>query len=238
MAYRGLVSGTDKARWSSKPAALDEESLRIEGHPVMEAWEAPYMAALAAAVASPGARVLEVGFGLGLASRAIQSHAPAEHVIIEANGDVYGRLVAFAASAAGKVTPRCGLWEEVVPTLEPASFDGILYDTYPLSAEDQHTHQFAFIREAMRLLKPGGKLTYCNLTSTGLLKESFATWDALFKATQRPRLREAGVSDEEIVGYSLFPVSPPATCEYFRHGHALVPVLRASGASRRGSIEA
>jgi guanidinoacetate N-methyltransferase len=228
MAYRGLASGADKARWSSKPAALDEESLRIEGHPVMEAWEAPYMAALAAAVASPGPRVLEVGFGLGLASRAIQSHSPAEHVIIEANADVYGRLALFASTAAVKVTPRHGLWEEVVPTLEPASFDGILYDTYPLSAEDQHSHQFAFIREAMRLLKPGGKLTYCNLTSIGLLKESFATWDGLFEETQRARLREAGVSDEEILGYSLFPVSPPATCEYYRHDHALVPLLRAA----------
>jgi guanidinoacetate N-methyltransferase len=226
MAYRGLVSGTDKARWSSKPAQLDEESLRIEGHPVMEAWEQPYMAALAAAVAFPGARILEVGFGLGLASRAIQSHRPVEHVIIEANGDVYQRLVAFAASAASKVTPRQGLWEAVVPTLESASFDGILYDTYPLSAEEQHVHQFAFVREAMRLLKPGGKLTYCNLTSTGLLKESFATWDALFEETQRPRLKEAGVREDEIAGYSLFPVSPPATCEYFRHDRALVPVLQ------------
>jgi guanidinoacetate N-methyltransferase len=226
MAYRGLKTGTDKARWASEPAALDAESLRIEGHPVMEAWEQPYMAALAAAVSFPGARVLEVGFGLGLASRAIQSLCPSEHVIIEANGDVYRRLVEFAAGAASKVTPRQGLWEEVVPTLESASFDGILYDTYPLSAEDQHVHQFAFVREAMRLLKPGGKLTYCNLTSTGLLKESFATWDSLFEETQRPRLREAGVREEEITGYSLFPVSPPSTCKYFRHDRALVPVLQ------------
>jgi guanidinoacetate N-methyltransferase len=90
----------------------------------------------------------------------------------------------------------------------------------------------------MRLLKPGGKLTYCNLTSTGLLKESFETWHALFEETQRPRLREAGVGDEEIIGYSLFPVSPPATCEYFRHDHALVPVLRASVERRREAVAA
>lgn len=71
--YKGLESREDRAEWVGIKADLTEERLDIDGHPVMQSWEAPYMASLAAVATRNGGRVLEVGFGLGLSAGAIQS---------------------------------------------------------------------------------------------------------------------------------------------------------------------
>lgn len=121
------------------------------------------MHALAEIATSNGGRVLELGFGLGLSASAVQKHDIDEHIIIEANKDVFKRLEvynrrdagsglslvtqAFASKAPHKVTPMLGLAREVVATLPDNSIDGILYDTYPHDKDEQHTHQFKFIKE-------------------------------------------------------------------------------------------
>eukprot|EP00921_Rhytidocystis_pertsovi_P015806 GHVQ01025058.1.p1 GENE.GHVQ01025058.1~~GHVQ01025058.1.p1 ORF type:complete len:167 (-),score=27.07 GHVQ01025058.1:960-1460(-) len=131
--YDGLSAGSKPEEWWGKREEFEDgRSLRIDGHPVMEAWENPYMKELSRVATTNGGRVLEVGFGLGLSARAVQSHATTqqttgsntchssrppvvEHVIVEANQDVYQRLCKFASEeAACAITPVLGLWQEVV----------------------------------------------------------------------------------------------------------------------------
>lgn len=223
--YLGLESGAARAQWNGSEETLTDEALVIQGHPVMERWETPYMDMFARMVASGGGRILECGFGMGISANAIQRYSPDEHVIIEYNGDVFERLKRFADKADNRVTPLHGTASAIAGTLDPASFDGIFYDTYPLNAEEQHSHQFAFIREAYPLLKTGGTLTYCNLTSTGVLRGRYDSWEALFAETQVPHLLDAGVPASDIKGLLVFNVSPPPTCQYFQHPSAMIPLI-------------
>merc|ERR1719316_253423 len=65
--------------WQDSPITIDGEYLKIQGHPVMEEWERPYMARLAEIATSNGGRVLELGFGMAISATYVQSHPIEEH---------------------------------------------------------------------------------------------------------------------------------------------------------------
>lgn len=226
--YHDLKEQKDKGYWKKEEADYHHddklgEVLVIDGHPVMEEWEKPYMRALAKVAGSKGGKVLEVGFGLGLSASCIQEQDIEEHLIIEANEGVVKRGKEWAKDKPHKVTFLEGMWQDVVAGLEDNSLDGVLYDTYPNTKEEQHIHQFGFIKEIYPKLKPGGILTYCNLTSIGVLKGEHKEWKTLWNKTQVPHIRTCGFTDYK---FETSPVTPPEECKYYAgHKEALVPKL-------------
>lgn len=182
--------------WASAEVVYTDIGAHILGHPVMETWEAPYMEKLAhAACSSVGAertpaRILEVGFGLGISARCIHQQlrarlrAPAaageaaaeaaaegpdvlcEHVVVEANADILISAGAFkeeieAEHAGHRVTLAAGFWQDVCPAMAAGSFDGIVFDCYPLTWQETVWGECeSFFPEAARLLRPGGVFAF------------------------------------------------------------------------------
>ncbi len=200
---RRLQIGFDGVRpnWSQAPAIFTNDTLQIQGHPVMERWEDGYMKQLAQIATSQGGAVLEVGFGMGISAGYIQQFPIERHLIIEANAEVAARARAFAAGRALATEVLEGFWEDRAVTIPSGSLSGILFDTYPLSAEQVHCNHFNFFETAFRLLKHGGVLTY------------YSDEISEFSAQHRERLLAAGFS--QIDGL-ICPVSPPADCQYWK----------------------
>lgn len=137
---RGYVALPEhKLNYGAK-AKISKTHLTIEGHPVMESWETPYMHALADKVAVEGGHMLEVGFGMAISAGQIQSHpAVTKHSIIEINKDVFDTMMEFKKTHPS-VNGLLGPWQERVHDVVDESLDGVFYDPYPSDKADQHTH--------------------------------------------------------------------------------------------------
>jgi guanidinoacetate N-methyltransferase len=200
----------DYHMWKDEQATFTNDELVIQGHPVMERWEDSYMKELADIAASQGGIVLEVGFGMGISAEYIQMHDIENHMIIEANDDVFVALMRFAKESARPITPLHGFWQEITSTIPDGTLSGILFDTYPLTKEEVHQNHFSFFHEAYRMLKKGGVLTYYSDEIDG------------FSEAHLSKLREAGFTN---IQKKVCPVTPPAECQYWKSSTIVAPII-------------
>jgi len=204
-----------KQEWVNEPAVFDKHTLCIAGHPVMEDWESNYMEELAGVATSRGGKILELGYGLGLSAKAIQSHEIENHYIVECNVDVIKKAVEDFRSEIKKNRFHVlgGFWQDITPVLSSEMFDGILFDTYPLTEEEVHKNHFWFFEEAYRLLKPGGVFTYYSDEAKEFSKQHMS------------KLIEAGFKRENIK-FEICNVNPPKDCQYWQKKTILVPIIK------------
>ncbi|MEG4484238.1 hypothetical protein [Microcoleus sp. D2_18a_B4] len=139
----------------------------------------------------------------------LQEHEIEEHIIIEGNADVFVKLEEFAQQAKHKVTPIFGLWQDVVDSLPNDSFDGILFDTAPITEDDATVMPNSFFEQAYRLLKKGGIFSR-------FMSEIEITPD------YRQRLNKAGFFN---ISSTLCSVNPPKDCLYWDKPVMLAPII-------------
>ena len=201
--------------WGQASAVYDEHTLKIDGHEVMEDWEQPYMNRLGVIASRNGGAVLELGYGMGLSSKVIESHGIESHTIIECHPDVIQKCVTDnkAAFDNGKMHLFTGFWQDVTPMIASGTFDGILFDTYPIKEEEMIGPHMFFFEEAHRLLKLGGVLTYYSDEATGL------------SLSHIQRLVDAGF-DKKDINYEICEVTPPTDCEYWQSDTIVVPIIK------------
>jgi guanidinoacetate N-methyltransferase len=197
--------------WRSAPAHYGPHTLTIHEHPVMEDWEETYMQELASIAASRGGTVLEVGFGMGISARYLQTEPIDTHIIIEANEGVYEVLTKFAERSEKITVPLFGFWEEVVSSIPSGSISGILFDTYPLSEDEIHQNHFSFFEEAFRMLAPQGVLTY------------YSDEVEDFSEKHRQALMAAGFTN---IDKKVCAVDTPPDCAYWKSKTIMAPIIR------------
>lgn len=184
--------------WRKLPAVYSGDTLMIGPFEVMQAWERPLMDALADEVTAKGGDVLEVGFGMAISAERIQQGEISSHTIVEAHPGVYERLAEWAQNRPN-VRPVSASWEEWAHTAAPASFDAILFDTFPIRRSELHKNHFPFFSEAARLLKPGGIFTYYTDEATHVCPEH---QEILMQFFARFRVEK-------------IEVTPPENCQYW-----------------------
>lgn len=171
----------------------EDKLLTEENDAVMMEWERPIMKRSAEVIASSGARVLNVGFGMGIIDSFLQGLDVEQHYIIEAHPAVLQAMREKGWGDKPNVTILEGTWRKCLPLVREAGikFDGIYYDTFSEHYRDLKEF-FSFVVD---ILNPDGVFSFFN----GLGADRQIVYD-VYKEVVEVELKQLGlqVQYEEI----------------------------------------
>lgn len=197
--------------WTSFPVKDNKGELLIGGWQVMQEWERPLMQVLAKNVSGPTKSVLEIGFGMGICAEEIWKIGCLNYTVIEAHPTIAQRARDWLKTMGYTGTVIEGFWENVIDSLPIKSFDGIVFDTYPLSIKERGKNHFSFIPKAKKLLANDGVLTYYSDETIDFRKEHL----------------ELLLSNYKIVNLEcVFGLNPPDKCEYWNEKYMVIPSVK------------
>ncbi|MCL2284351.1 MAG: class I SAM-dependent methyltransferase [Fibromonadales bacterium] len=196
--------------WKEFQIESSSDELLIGNWQVMQEWERPLMRALATNVAGAGKAILEVGFGMGICAEEIWRIGCSHYTVIEAHPVIAEQARNWLSSTNRSGVVIEGFWEEVIECLPHFSFDGIVFDTYPLNESERGCNHFSFIPKAKYFLTQNGSLTYYSDET-----KKFRTEHLQLLLANYEYVRLNCVSG----------LAPPETCEYWNNDHMIIPTV-------------
>ncbi|MDR5790299.1 hypothetical protein P9281_27515 [Caballeronia sp. LP003] len=153
-----------------EPVSSSLTELQVGSRTSVEGWEAALQRFMVQKAVCRGDRVLEVGYGLGMASAAIRSSAPREHWIIEPYAGVFGlSLTDVLDHVSGILMSR---WQELIPLWRDETIDSIIYDADPEhcdsftgSVEDTFIFARDFVVAAQKILTKNGRIAFIDFSA-------------------------------------------------------------------------
>lgn len=122
-----VTEGRDHS-WREEAFGIRDDALHVGSKTSVGNWEAPIQEKMADLAISSKAdpAVLEVGFGLGLATAALHKQPIGSHLIIEGHPGIASDSIKILHENSVRLV--FGLWQEVLPYLRSRSFDAVIFD--------------------------------------------------------------------------------------------------------------
>ena len=144
----------------------DETTLLIDGGQAMQGWEADLLRRSGDILCRYGSEFLEAGLGLGFSAMHIASQPTTRrHTVIELHQQVIDYFLARNPTPPAALEIIKGDFFAMLPTLPPASLDGIFFDPYlPVKARNDPAFWNRVVPPMIALLRPGGVFVPCFTT--------------------------------------------------------------------------